>query len=248
MAAKLIRFAPGEPALIATINAKRYVVAGDLHIGRDINLSKLGIHIHGTAESMAARLMGLARTFSAERLILLGDIKDSIMHPQNQERIQIARFFEAVSGLTTTVVLGNHDAMIELPRGVKAHKELLIGRFGFVHGHAMPSEAAMQKAHLIAAHDHPAFAGPLREEKAWVVCKVDESVAAKFYKRFNPMLEIISIPAFNPLVAGGTGSSINPLFRNRVFNMDNASIYGLGGSLLRKGMYIGMSEPKTSSL
>lgn len=235
MAAKPIRFAPGEPALIATINSKRYVVAGDLHIGRDINISKLGIHVYGTAESMAARLMKIASAFSAERLILLGDIKDSIMHPQKQERIQLARFFGAISELTTTVVLGNHDAMIELPSGVKAHKELLLGRFAFVHGHAMPSEAAMQKAYLVAAHDHPAFAGPLREEKAWVVCKVDEGVASKFYERFNRGLEIISIPAFNPLVSGGAGRSINPLFRNGVFGMGQASIYGLDGSLLRQG-------------
>lgn len=239
MAQKHIRFAPGEPALIATINAKRYVVAGDLHIGRDLRISKLGIHVYGTAEAMAARLKKIARAFSAERIILIGDIKDSILHPQAQERINIARFFDAISELTTAVVLGNHDAMIELPRGVKAHKEILIGKFAFVHGHAMPTEAAMQKAHLVAAHDHPAFAGPLREEKAWVVCKIDESVAAKFYKRPNPELEIISIPAFNPLVAGGTGGSINPLFRNRVFSMDRASIYGLDGALLSRGRLTG---------
>lgn len=234
MKAKSIRFAPGEPALIATINAKRYLVAGDLHIGRDINMSKLGIHVYGTAELMAARLMNLARTFSAERLILLGDVKDSIMHPQKPERIQIERFFDALSELTIVVVLGNHDAMIDLPRGIKAHKELLLGGFAFVHGHAMPSEAAMQKAHLVAAHDHPVFAGPLREEKAWVVCKINESAAEKYYKHFNPELEIISIPAFNPLVAGGSGSSINPLFRHGVFRMERASIYGLDGSMLRK--------------
>ncbi len=234
MAAKQIRFAPGEPALIITINAKRYIVAGDLHIGRDLNISRLGIHVYGTAESMAARLTNLAQKFSAERLILLGDIKDSIMHPQKQERMQIDRFFDLISVLTTNVVLGNHDAMIELPRGVKVHKEILLGAFAFIHGHALPSESAMHKTHLIAAHDHPAFSGELREEKAWVVCKIDEKAAKKLYKHPNPELEIISVPAFNPLISGGSRSSINPLFRNKVFDMDRASIYGLDGSLLRK--------------
>lgn len=233
MPARTIRFVSGEPALVVATKGTSHLVVGDLHIGREMRLSAKGIHVYGTAESMAQHILKIAAAHSLSRLILLGDIKDSIMRPPARERTEIALFFDALSVMDTTIVLGNHDAGLALPDNVKTFKELSMGQVGFVHGHALPSEKLVESRYIVAAHDHPAFLSDApRDEKAWIVCSVNPKVAHKFYSRVNPRLEIISMPAFNPLIIGG-GRAINPLFRKRIFDIGSATAYGLDGTRLR---------------
>lgn len=237
-----IKFANDEPAAVIRAGGKRYIVVGDLHIGRELSLSGKGIHIYGTTESMAERILRLSRRFRIKRVIIIGDVKDSILYPIVPEKRLIEAFFERLGGLEVTVVAGNHDARIGEIKKVKMVRELTIGRFGLAHGNGMPSDRLMLCDYIITGHEHPAFfpktadgenAGP--GVKAWMILKINPKIAARFYKRFNKDAYLISMPAFNDLILGSdieSEKSLNPLIRKGIFDRRTARIYNQKGSIL----------------
>lgn len=241
---KNITFAYDEPAAIVKDGAKRYLVIGDLHIGRELKLAGKGIRVYGTTERMSDRALILMKKHKAKGLVILGDVKDSITRPDSTEMRMIQSFFNRFSGYEVILVQGNHDAGLGDLGEVLKVKEFTIGKIGLIHGNALPSEELMQNDFIIAAHDHPAvMSAPFEEggnlEKAWVMLDVKYAEAAKIYDKPNRKIKLILMPAFNELILGsdidGGKRVLNPLIRKGVFNRGSAKVYDQKGELVKRG-------------
>jgi hypothetical protein len=235
-----IRFVYDEPAMIAINGAEKYLVVGDLHIGMERKLRERGVHIDSTGR-LSERIHKLAKEFDADRVVMLGDIKESVLYPDAAETRHIRSFFESMGDLSVEVIAGNHDAHLQELISNKVSRELVLGRFAFMHGDKRPSESAMMCDYLVTAHSHTVVRimdknGAIYEEKAWVVAGIDESAARQSYARFNKRIKLIIEPAFNDLIMGtAVGSGLkthNQFFRSGLFDYDKAKVYTLEGSLV----------------
>jgi putative SbcD/Mre11-related phosphoesterase len=241
---KPIEFIDGEPAAVVTQGRKRYLVIGDLHIGRELKLAGKGIRVYGTTELMAERAMALLKKHRARGLVILGDVKDSITRPDSTEMRMIGQFFKRFSGYEVVLVQGNHDAGLGDIENVLRVKELSLGKVGLIHGNALPSEGLMRMDYIIAAHDHPAaMSAPYGEggnlEKVWVVLRIRHREAAKLYGKPGKKTKLILMPAFNDLIVGndieGGRRVLNPLIRKGIFDRRTAKIYDQKGETIRVG-------------
>ncbi len=235
-----MRFVYEEPAMVALHGSERYVVVGDLHIGVELGLRGRGIHVDAT-ERLAGRIRSLVNEFAADKVIMLGDIKESILYPDVAEARLIRTFFDRLGDIDIEIVAGNHDAHLQDIIGNKISKGLVIGRFAFLHGNRNPSDEAMLCDYLVTAHSHTAVRivdknGAVYEEKAWVVADVNRDAAAAAYPRFNRRIKLIVAPAFNDLITGvlaGEGlKGHNPLFRSGLFGYGTLKAYTLDGALV----------------
>ncbi|MCL4388368.1 MAG: metallophosphoesterase [Candidatus Marsarchaeota archaeon] len=234
-----IKFVYGSPAMIAGKGKRASIVVGDIHIGMESKLRRLGIRLYDTAASMARDILRMASEFSISRAILLGDIKDQVLRPESSERFAISNFFNILSPLDVTVVRGNHDAYLSDMLSVPIVDELTVGRFSFTHGNSWPSEKAMQSQYLITAHNHAALSikdlnGALYSRKAWVIAEINPEEASRRYRRFNKSIKLIIMPAFNDLILGhpvneGESRGLGPLLQKMVFETETASVYSLEG-------------------
>jgi metallophosphoesterase superfamily enzyme len=79
---KNLRFVYDEPALIVNADGAEHLVVPDLHIGMELGLSRKGVHLFNATDRMAERIKRIMR-FSLENLIILGDVKESILYPES---------------------------------------------------------------------------------------------------------------------------------------------------------------------
>ncbi len=240
-----LRFVYNEPVLIVNDNSRNIVVVGDLHIGAEAKLSDKGVHIYGTGAEMAKRIVGAAKEFSTESVILLGDVKDTILYPTVPERRSLAAFFSGLEGLEVTVVAGNHDAHLDEIVGVKPVKEVLLKEVALLHGNTWPSDEAVLHRCIVTAHNHVAISmrdrnGAFYREKAWLIAPPSKTRAKRRYDAFKTE-RLVVMPAYNDLIIGmsvnelSSGKdNINPLFRNGVFRHGSAYVYTLRGDYAGK--------------
>lgn len=233
-----VSFINGYPALF--VKHERLIVVGDLHIGRDISLKKSGVHIANATDRLLESLILLYKKEKAKGIVLLGDVKESIGYPPKEEYQELARFFYGLRGIDVTIAKGNHDAQIEnivsrLQADARVVKELLLEKVALMHGNALPSSEAMKKNCIVTAHSHPAVSLNGRYEKAWIVARIGRP--PKRYKGFNRKAMLVVMPAFNELITGSDPSGLSrfaPQFRNKIFDLRSAKIYGLDNKLLGK--------------
>ncbi len=246
---KDIKFVYNKPAAIIHANGTDRLVIGDLHIGAEKRFIDKGIRLYEANEVMAKEIMSIASEFKAKEIIMLGDIKDSVLHPDHRELMEIKAFFNSLEGYKVRIVKGNHDAYISEITGMEATEELLIGKFALLHGNRWPSEKAMQKDYIMTAHNHVSISFRDKRNgyyryKAWLIARINAEEASKQYKRFNRNARLIMMPAFNELIIGtpvqeNNGENINPLIRNNVFGYEEGYVYNLYGDNLGKLKKIG---------
>ena len=240
-----MRFIYGEPALLISAKRSEWLVIGDIHIGAERRISDKGIKVYNLWEQMSKKLLSLADTFSAKGIVLLGDIKDSILYPESWEQSDIKHFAKSLSNLEVVALRGNHDAHMEEIMGIKLADELMLGDYALLHGNKWPSKEAMSKKALITGHNHVAVRiidsnGGAYSEKAWLIADIDEKAAKRFYTSHKAK-KLVVMPAFNPLILGtAVGAerkdedNISPLFRNGVFDYSNADVYSIDGVYMGK--------------
>ena len=242
---RYIKFIYNEPAMLVRVRGKDWLAVGDIHIGAERRLSERGINVYDVGSTMADKIIALAKEFDAHGVILLGDLKDSIMYPESWELKQLKAFMSAISAMKLIVLRGNHDGHISELLDVKVQDEFCTPEYAFLHGNKWPSSDAMQRRILITAHNHAAVKiqdsnGAVYPEKAWIVSKANMQISKKLYE--NPKANVlIVLPSFNPLILGfpaGTERSdkenINPLFRSGVFDYWNSDIYTIKGDYAGK--------------
>lgn len=228
-----------EPALIASEGDTEYLVVSDLHIGMEIEMSKKGVHLYNATDRMSDRIINIMKEFSLRNIIILGDVKNSILYPETAEIKLLKGFFKLLEGFNVRIIAGNHDAHLDKIIDRPVVKELSIGKFGFIHGNRKPAEKMMMVDYIISAHDHVAVKitdknGAFYEQKAWAIYNISKKTAGDNYTTFNKKARLISMPAFNDLIMGATlgrGSKrgLNPLITNGIFNYKTIEVYNLYG-------------------
>ncbi len=98
----------GVPAL----RVDNALVIADLHIGLEAQLISKGFHITSRTEDMFDTIIDASGDCS--KLIVLGDVKNSVPGSSKQEYREIPDFFCRLTENfnTVTVVRGNHDTII----------------------------------------------------------------------------------------------------------------------------------------
>ena len=223
------------PALIV----ENCLVIGDLHIGVESHLRSKGFHLVSRTSDMHETILAAADDY-VTRLIVIGDVKDSVPGSTKQEYREIPDFFEI------DVVRGNHDTSIEefLPGRVKIRPAtgLKLGDVGFIHGHTWPSEDVMSCETLVMAHNHPAVmfrdgVGRRTTEPCWFRGRFREGAQdARFPKLPKGF---IVVPAFNRMLGGSPVNVIGedllgPVLNSDLVDVDNAHLYLLDGIDLGK--------------
>lgn len=232
----------GIPALKADTN----LIVGDLHIGVESHLRSKGFHLVSHTSKMYDSLIEAAED-DVNRLIVIGDVKDSVPGSTKQEYAEIPDFFERLFERfdIIDVVRGNHDTQIEefLPSRVKIRPAsgLKIGDTGFIHGHTWPSAEVMDCRTLVMAHNHPAVmfcdgVGRRTTEPCWF----RGSFNATSDERYPVIPErFLVIPAFNRMLGGSPVNVIGedllgPVLNSGLLDLDNAHPHLLDGIDLGK--------------
>lgn len=226
---------------IPALKTGNSLVIGDLHIGVESHLRAKGFHLVSHTEDMHRAILEAADD-DINRLIVIGDVKDSVPGSTKQEYREIPDFFESLFERfdMIDVVRGNHDTQIEefLPGRVKIRPAtgLKIGDVGYAHGHTWPSAEVMSCETLILAHNHPAVmfrdgVGRQMTEPCWF-----RGHFAKESDERYPQLpfSFIIVPAFNRMLGGSPVNVIGedllgPVLNSDLLDLDNAHLYLLDG-------------------
>lgn len=227
----------GVPAL----RAGRSLVIGDLHIGVESHLRAKGFHLVSRTSDMLDSIISSADE-DIDKLIVIGDVKDSVPGSTKQEFAEIPDFFEALLERFTEVfvVRGNHDTQIEefLPGRVRIRPATGLVRdgVGFVHGHTWPSDEVMACGTLVMAHNHPAVmfkdgVGRRTTEPCWFRGRFSVESSDRYAKLPESFLVV---PAFNRMLGGSPVNVIGedllgPILNSGWLDLDDARIYLLDG-------------------
>lgn len=151
---------PDPAALIKTGKTKTLVIA-DPHLGWEMALQSRGIHVPSQAHKLLKKLITLLDKYTPDKLLILGDIKYTVVKSEPGEWRDIPDFFSELKNHIEEIeiVRGNHDANLEplLPEKIKLLPAtgVAIGGIGLFHGHKWPSPTLLKCKTLIMGHLHP---------------------------------------------------------------------------------------------
>jgi putative SbcD/Mre11-related phosphoesterase len=151
---------PHPAALIKSAKKKTLVIA-DPHLGWEMSLQEKGIHVPSQTSKILQKLVSLLVEYKPETLLILGDVKYSVMTSELGEWHDIPDFFNEVKRYVAEIgiIRGNHDANLEpmLPESVTMQPAtgVIVDDVGLFHGHKWPSPALLGCKTLVMGHLHP---------------------------------------------------------------------------------------------
>jgi putative SbcD/Mre11-related phosphoesterase len=180
---------PQPAALIRLAKTKTLVIA-DPHIGWEMALQAKGIHVPSQTPKLLKKLTWLLSKHKPDSLLILGDVKYTVVAAEPGEWHDIPDFFTETHRHVTdiSVVRGNHDANLEplLPEEVKILPATgaRIGEIGLFHGHKWPSLTLLKCKTLIMGHVHPVVvfrdpAGFKITRQIWIKAKINTNQLSK---------------------------------------------------------------------
>lgn len=207
---------PGAPVLVLRPGSDGVtsLLLADLHLGLGASHDRAAGPPEASAPVMAERLVGLARTVHARRVVIAGDVKHPIVGTPPALRSVVFDFFSTLlaAGIGTEVVLGNHDVGLthHLPREVVVHPAtgFVLGDVGVFHGHCWPSNRVLRAPRLVVGHLHPGYRlapspdNPVGKRRCWVRLELPEPPKPSRRRRRHAVVrasELIVLPAFNPI-------------------------------------------------
>jgi len=184
---------PHPAALVKTPKTKTLLIA-DPHLGWEVQLQEKGIHIPSQTIKILNKLTAIITEYKPDRLVILGDVKYTVVSHEFGEWQDIPDFFEKLESLigSISVVRGNHDANLEplLPENVEflPATGVVVGDVGVFHGHKWPSPALLGCKTLVMGHLHPVvvFRDPTGckiTRQIWMKAKCDTEALAKMLLR-----------------------------------------------------------------
>ena len=180
---------PSPAALIKTENTKTLAIA-DPHLGWEMALRDKGIHVPSQTPKLLQKLVAVLSKYKPDRLLILGDVKYSVVATEPGEWHDIPEFFITLKNCVKeiAIVRGNHDANLEplLPENIKLLPATgtIVGDVGLFHGHKWPSPALLKCKTLIMGHLHPVVvfrdpAGFKITRQVWVKAKCNTAQLSK---------------------------------------------------------------------
>ncbi len=151
---------PHPAALVKTKETKILLIA-DPHLGWEMQLQEKGIHVPSQTPKILNKLIAIITEYKPDKLIILGDVKYTVVSSKFGEWQDIPDFFAKLLGYigAISVVRGNHDANLEplLPENIQLcpASGVVIGDVGVFHGHKWPSPALLGCKTLVMGHLHP---------------------------------------------------------------------------------------------
>lgn len=170
----------------------------DTHVGFELELWRQGVKVPFQTDSMAQKILRLARENGCDTVVFNGDLKHEIAVYRGRQEKELERFMATLQEQVDLVfVQGNHDG------GLRGEPHLQLGKFFVFHGHAYPPEEALGKI-WITAHVHPHISfkddfGKLVSLPVWI--KGESRSAGERYGR-RVSTRIVVMPAFNTLRSG----------------------------------------------
>ncbi len=182
------------PAKALFIRSLRAIVFADCHIGLEYAFAESGSYVPPVQYKMMKRqILGLVREYKPERIIIVGDLKHTFSRKTPQEHKEVIDMLRTLKrlGIETYLVRGNHDNFIVgVLEKYSVHfvRELKMGEYLFIHGHAKPS-MDYKDSSIIMAHIHPTIT-------------FSDSVSREKFPVFLIGQGKIVLPAFTPLLPG----------------------------------------------
>jgi len=180
---------PNPAALIKTEKTKALIIA-DPHLGWEMGLWDKGIHVPSQTPKLLQKLVTLLSQYKPDKLLILGDVKYSVVATKPGEWHDIPEFFSALQNYVRdiAIVRGNHDANLEplLPENIKLLPATgtTIGDVGLFHGHKWPSPTLLKCKTLLMGHLHPVVvfrdpAGFKITRQVWVKARCETAQFSK---------------------------------------------------------------------
>jgi putative SbcD/Mre11-related phosphoesterase len=180
---------PSPAALIKTENTKTLAIA-DPHLGWEMALRDKGIHVPSQTPKILQKLVAVLSKYKPDTLLILGDVKYSVVAAKSGEWHDIPEFFNNLKNYVRDIAIirGNHDANLEplLPENIRLlpASGATVGDVGLFHGHKWPSPTLLKCKTLIMGHLHPVVvfrdpAGFKITRQVWVKAKCDTNQLAK---------------------------------------------------------------------
>ena len=150
-----------HPAAMAKTDKTKTLLIADPHLGWEMQLQEKGIHVPSQTPKILNKLTAIITEYKPDRLVVVGDVKYTVVSSEFGEWQDIPDFFKKIQGFIgdISVVRGNHDANLEplLPEAVKLLPATgtVIGDVGVFHGHKWPSPALLGCKTLVMGHLHP---------------------------------------------------------------------------------------------
>src|SRR5690554_2963060 len=100
-----------HPAALVKKQKTRTLLIADPHIGWENQLQQKGIHVPSQTEKIQNKLLALAAKYKPDRLVILGDVKYTVVSSEIGEWHDIPEFFKKLQTCISSiaVVRGNHD-------------------------------------------------------------------------------------------------------------------------------------------
>ena len=179
-----------NPAVLIKTKKTRTLLIADPHIGWEMELQQKGIHVPSQTPKILTKLSAILAKYKPERLVILGDVKYSVVSSEMSEWHDIPDFFSKLQKCVPniSVVRGNHDANLEplLPENVELLPATgaVIGEVGVFHGHKWPSPVLLGCKSLVMGHLHPVVvfrdpAGFKIRRQVWMRAQIDSEALAK---------------------------------------------------------------------
>jgi metallophosphoesterase superfamily enzyme len=139
---------------------------------------------------LLAKLTTILAEYKPDELVILGDVKYTVVSSEMGEWRDIPEFFKKLENCTgkISIVRGNHDANLEplLPEKVELLPATgaVIGNVGVFHGHKWPSPALLGCKTLVMGHLHPVVVfrdptGCKMTRQVWMRANLDGESLAK---------------------------------------------------------------------
>ncbi len=249
-----LKFIPGRPALLAEKPVRSLIVT-DVHFGFEAELAGKGLRVPSQAWRLERSLIELCEEMGAEKLIFLGDLKHMIPLSSWIEWREMPGAIRRIRELGVEMMLipGNHDGDVDKILGslisYQPSRGVLIDgrmRIYLLHGHAWPDERVLEADIIVMGHLHPVVSlrtdiGSIISRKAWLYAHGDKKNLAEklgISSRRRGRIDLIVMPAFNPIVSGLSVNSLQPrenlwpLVRSGAFDLDQAEAITLDGERL----------------
>lgn len=214
---------------------KKYLVISDLHLGFEYNIVQKGIQVDSKffTGQIVSEVSTIAESFKPDGIILLGDIKDSIVNINPIERYHIPRFLKVLANdYHVYLIPGNHDVKIDSlsPSDVSISSStgITIGDTLFLHGHTMPSSKKSDVNKIVMGHLHPVLNKPgsnLNGERVWIFLRIRKS---SIFKNEEGYLDLVTMPSINRFIIPyndfrikNPRVSVSPIIRNATKSYDS---------------------------